>query len=229
MKMILVKRMGFSVDGQDLRRLRLRERRFYRSQACVDTEMRKTQDVWLLGPPQCGKSSAIERICQRSAQLWPHWPMIHWRACDPLSRWVDQAALQAHLLSQGKALKTMTVEDKLDALLSWAQHQKVVLVLDDAHALSGRKLDLTVRLAQFARVVLVGALSEQALHPSLRVCLQRRAPQVISMRSEAPYDATVSLMWVMLLLVMAAGWWELAAALSSARALGYGPLAVRQR
>ncbi len=229
MKMILVRRKGFSVDGQLIRRLRLRERRFYRSQPCVDTELRKTQDLWLLGPPQCGKSSAIERICLQSGQLWPSWPMIHWRACDPLSRWVDQAPLKAHLISQGKALKTLTVEDKLDALLAWATCQKLVLVLDDAHALSGRKLDLSVRLAQFARVVCLGALSEQALHPSLRVCLQRRGPQVISMCSEAPYDATVSLMWVMLLLVMAAGWWELAAALSSARAMGYGPLAIRQR
>ncbi len=229
MKMILVKRSGFGVDGQALRRLRLRERRFYRSQPCVDTELCKTQDLWLLGPPQCGKSSAIERICQQSGLLWPRWPMIQWRACDPLSRWVDQAPLQAHLIAQGMALKSLTVEDKLDALLVWAQRQKLVLVIDDAHALSGRKLDLTVRLVKFVRVVLLGAQSEQALSPSLRVCLQRRAPQVISMRSEAPYDATVSLMWVMLLLVMAAGWWELAAALSSARALGYGPLAIRQR
>ena len=36
-------------------------------------------------------------------------------------------------------------------------------------------------------------------------------------------------MWILLLMAMAAGWWELAAALSSARALGYGPQATRQR
>ena len=104
-----------------------------------------------------------------------------------------------------------------------------VLVLDDAHALSGRKLNLAVRLAQTARLVVMGAVSEQALHPSLRVCLQRRAPQVLLMSSEVPYDATLNLMWLILLLALAAGWWELAAALSTVRALGHGPLATRQR
>ena len=41
MKMILVKRMGFSVDGQDLRRLRLRERRFYRREISLSREYSK--------------------------------------------------------------------------------------------------------------------------------------------------------------------------------------------
>lgn len=229
MKMIVLSRKPASIDGLWVRSIRLRERRRYRSEDCVDTELRKTQDIWLLGPPQCGKSSAIDRMCEQADEVWPQWPMIHWRATDPLSRWVDQRALRDHLVQEGKVLKHLTLEDKLDALLSWAQRQKLVLILDDAHALSGRKVELAVRLAQAARVVTLGAISEQALHPSLRVCLQWRAPQVISMRSEAPYDATVSMLWLMLLLVMAAGWWELAAALGSARALGYGPLAIRQR
>jgi hypothetical protein len=49
------------------------------------------------------------------------------------------------------------------------------------------------------------------------------------MSSEVPYDATLNLMWLILLLALAAGWWELAAALSTVRALGHGPLATRQR
>ena len=43
------------------------------------------------------------------------------------------------------------------------------------------------------------------------------------------YDATLNLMWLILLLALTAGWWELAAALSTVRALGHGPLATRQR
>ena len=105
----------------------------------------------------------------------------------------------------------------------------MVLIIDDAHALSGRKLELIVKLAQKARRVVMGAISEQALHPSLRTCLQRRAPQVLTFRSETPYDATVTLVCILLLMALAAGWYELAAALTTARALGHGPLASRQR
>jgi len=150
-------------------------------------------------------------------------------ATDPLSRWCDQAPLQTVVDAQGRSYLSLKGEEKIDALLAWSTQHTWVLVLDDAHALSGRKLNLAVRLAQTARLVVMGAVSEQALHPSLRVCLQRRAPQVLLMSSEVPYDATLNLMWLILLLALAAGWWELAAALSTVRALGHGPLATRQR
>ena len=126
-------------------------------------------------------------------------------------------------------MRGLSPEERIDALLDMVRQTHCVLVLDDAQSLSGRKLVLAVRLAQAARLIIAGATSEQAMHPSLRTCLQRRAPQVLNMRSESPYDATLSLMWIMVLLAMAAGWWELAAALSSTRGLAHGPLAIRQR
>jgi hypothetical protein len=228
MQMLLVKGRQDG-HGRSQRSLVYRQRRYYRSEPHQDTYIRKTQDLWLLGPPQSGKTAAIERILCQAPQLWPMWPLLHCRATDPIGRWTDQSALTDHLLAQGVSWRTLGAEERIDALLDWAQHSKWVLVLDDAHVVSGRKLVLAVRLAQASRLVLMAALSEQALHPSLRTCLQRRAPQVIFFRSETPYDATLSLMWVMLILAMSAGWWELAAALGSTRGLAYGPLAMRQR
>ena len=97
-----------------------------------------------------------------------------------------------HLAEQGLSLKTLGAEERIDALLAWSANVKWVLLLDDAHALSGRKLVLAVQLAQHCRVVVMGALSEQACTPSLRTCLQRRGPQVYQLKSESPYDATIS-------------------------------------
>ena len=229
MDMLMLKRGSYQTDGTPFRYMRYRQRQYYRSEQYQDIYIKKTQDLWLLGPAQSGKTSAIERMHKQAAELWPQWPQVYCPATDPLGRWTDQAGLASHLEATGQSLKKLSSEQRIDALLEWVQQTRVVLLLDDAHALSGRKLVLAVRLAQNARLVVIGALSEQALHPSIRTCLQRRAPQVYSLRSESSYDATVSLVWVLLLLVMAAGWWELAAALSSARALGYGPLATRQR
>ncbi len=216
-------------DKKGQRWIMLRRKRTFRSIPHEHRYIKKTQDIWLLGPPQCGKSKSIQQLIGKSDLLWPRWPKLNCHATDPISRWTTQPAFTQHLKGQGLTPTKMGAEERIDALLEWAKQHPIVLIIDDAHALSSRKLELMVRLAQHARIVVMGAISEQALHPSLRTCLQRRAPQVLTFSSETPYDATVTLVCLMLLMALAAGWYELAAALTTARALGHGPLASRQR
>ncbi|MEY2621773.1 MAG: hypothetical protein RIT26_1593 [Pseudomonadota bacterium] len=220
---------GAKTDNKGQRWIMLRRQRAFRSAPFENSYIKKTQDIWLLGPPQCGKSNGINQLISKSDVLWPRWPTLNCHATDPISRWTTQPAFTQHLKGQGLNPQKMGAEERIDALLAWARQHPIVLIIDDAHALSARKLELMVRLAQNARLVVMGALSEQALHPSLRTCLQRRAPQVLIFSSETPYDATVILVCLMLLMALAAGWYELAAALTTARALGHGPLASRQR
>jgi hypothetical protein len=229
MDYLFIKRGSAQQANRGQRWINLRRQRAYRSLPYEDHYIQKTRDIWLLGPPQCGKSKAIGQLIDKSAELWRHWPIMHCRATDPITRWTMQPALTQHLQGQGMAIKAMGGEERIDAMLDWARQCPMVLIIDDAHALSGRKLELIVQLAQEARLVVMGAISEQALHPSLRTCLQRRAPQVLTFSSETPYDATVTLVCILLLMALAAGWYELAAALTTARALGHGPLASRQR
>jgi hypothetical protein len=229
MKTLLMPPCHYQFDDDRRRELKLRERSAFRSESYQDTYVKKTQDIWLLGPPQCGKSSAINRLMAHSASVWVSWPVLFIQAHDPLTRWFDQKPLQGFVTQQGKSYESLGVEKRLDVLLQWCSQRPCVWVIDDAHVLGARKLNIMVRLLQHARVIVVGALSEQSLHPSLRTFLQRRGPQVLSLSSEAPYDATLSLMWLILLIAISAGWWELAAALSAVRGLGRGPLATRQR
>ncbi len=228
MQHLVIKKYAVQVGEQPNRWINLRRRRAYRSLPYEDQYIKKTRDIWLLGPPQCGKTSAMRQLIDKSAEVWRRWPILHCQATDPIGRWSTQDAVVQHLQAQG-VVKRLSAEERIDALLSWAGQCQWVLLIDDAHALSGRKLDLIVQLAQKARLVVMGALSEQALHPSLRTCLQRRGPQVLNFRSETPYDATVTLVCLLFLMALAAGWYELAAALTTARALGHGPLASRQR
>ena len=58
MQMLLVKGRQDG-HGRSQRSLVYRQRRYYRSEPHQDTYIRKTQDLWLLGPPQSGKTAAI--------------------------------------------------------------------------------------------------------------------------------------------------------------------------
>jgi AAA domain len=229
MKTLLMPPAPYQAQDHPVRRIKLRERQFFRSAHYQDTCVSKRQDIWLLGPPQCGKSSAITRLMQRADSIWLRWPVMYIQAQDPLARWFEQKALQGFVTPQGKSYESLGLERRLDALLQWCQAHRCVWLIDDAHTLGARKLNILMRLLQNARVIVIGALSEQSMPPSLRTFLQRRGPQVLSLSSEAPYDATLSILWLVLLIAISAGWWELAAALSAVRGLGRGPLATRQR
>jgi hypothetical protein len=229
MKTLLMPPSHYEADGPKFRIIKLREKRAFRSESCQETYVKKTRDIWLLGPPQCGKSSAIDRLRQRGFSIWTQWPVMFIQSQDPLSRWLDQKPLQGFVNEKGQNYESLGTEMRLDVLLQWCQKQPCVWLIDDAHVLGARKLNIMIRLLQHARVIVIGALSEQSLPPSLRVFLQRRGPQVLSLSSEAPYDATLSVMWLVLLIAISAGWWELAAALSAVRGMGRGPLATRQR
>jgi hypothetical protein len=125
MQMLNLKLGRYDRDERRRRFMIYRQRRYFRSEEYHDTYVRKTQDLWLLGPPQCGKTSAIERILTNALQLWPTWPLLHCRGTDPLSRWTDQPALAEHLSSQGQALKSLGSEERIDALLCWAKQVKL--------------------------------------------------------------------------------------------------------
>ena len=119
--MLLMPGKYHDVEGRWLRVLRLREKRTYRSQEVQDTYVKKTRDIWLLGPPQSGKSSAMQRLLAHSAQIWARWPVLSCLATDPLSRWCDQAPLQTVVDAQGRSYLSLKGEEKIDALSKSAQ------------------------------------------------------------------------------------------------------------
>ena len=140
MKMLLMPGKYHDVQGRWLRVLRLREKRTYRSQEVQETYVKKTRDIWLLGPPQSGKSSAMQRLLAHSAQIWARWPVLSCLATDPLSRWCDQAPLQTVVDAQGRSYVSLKGEEKIDALLAWSTQHTWVLVLDDAPTYSVYRL-----------------------------------------------------------------------------------------
>jgi hypothetical protein len=118
--------------------------------------------------------------------------------------------------------------EKCDALVAWAHKNKVVLILDDAHKLAGRKLDLGIQLGRAAGILVTGTFAENSLPMSLRLLVDSRQPQRINLTSEAAYDVTAMGIWLVIIIALGAGWWQLAAVMGGMKVLGGGRRAARQ-
>ncbi len=103
-----------------------------------------------------------------------------------------------------------------------------MLFIDDAHKLSGRKLQLARECALAARIYVISASQEQRIPPNLRAVVMRRDPQVYRLDTEVAYDATDAVMWLLILILMGAGAWEAGAVLGDLKALSGGRKAARQ-
>ena len=104
---------------------------------------------------------------------------------------------------------------------------KAVLFIDDAHKLAGRKLQIARQCVLASRVFVIAASEEQRIPPNLRTIIMRRKPQVFRLDTEAAYDATHILMWIILASCLVIGWWEAALVIGGLKALGTGRRAAR--
>ncbi|MCG8117810.1 MAG: hypothetical protein N0E45_20970, partial [Candidatus Thiodiazotropha endolucinida] len=93
--------------------------------------------------------------------------------------------------------------------------------------LTGRKLQVARSCVLSARVWLLSASQENRLAPSLRTVVERREPQRTQLQTEASYDATNMLIWSMIALAVAVGWWEAGLVLGGLKMLGSGRRAAR--
>jgi len=82
--------------------------------------------------------------------------------------------------------------------------------IDDAHKLSGRKLQLARECLLASRLFVISASEEQRIPPNLRNVILRREPQIFRLDSDVSYDATKILMWSIIALCIMAGAWEAA-------------------
>jgi hypothetical protein len=76
--------------------------------------------------------------------------------------------------------------------------------------------------------LVIGTFSEQATPITLRMLIETREPQKISLKSEAAYDVTSVFMWMLILSALIAGWWQLAAIMGGMKVLAGGRRASKQ-
>ena len=186
------------------------------------------QDVLITGPNSSGKSRWLTKINDHAAAVWSGREKLYIRAMEPLQRWYEDPRVVAHATAAGHSWPKLRAYERVDALLAWAEASKIVLILDDAHKLVGRKLDNAIRLCRAAGRLVVGAFAEQSIPMSMRMLLDVRDPQRVPLKSEAAYDATAITLWLIILIALFAGWWQLAAVVGGMMVLAGGRRASKQ-
>ena len=148
---------------------------------------------------------------------------------EPLQRWCEDDRVIAWAEKHhGRPWARLRAFERADALIHWVHDSKAVLLLDDAHKLTGRKLDVVLQLCRECSRLVIGTWSEQSLPMSLRMLLDRRDPQRIHLHSEAAYDVTNLVIWLLMIAALGIGWWQLAAVLAGMKVLAGGRRAARQ-
>jgi hypothetical protein len=186
-------------------------------------------DVLVSGPNSCGKTRWLTKFHEKSNEVWKQSQSIYVRSMEPLARWCEDPRVATYVNAKaGGNWDKLKPYERIDALIDWVKDSKAVLVFDDVHKLAGRKLDIAIRMCRAAWRLVIGTFSEQATPITLRMLIETRDPQKISLKSEAAYDVTSVFMWMLILSALIAGWWQLAAIMGGMKVLAGGRRASKQ-
>lgn len=229
MRMLMLRPNGRRPDGT-LRRVPIvRERVRKYGQITDERVLSVKRDVLVCGPNASGKTRWLHKLNDGAAEVWAAKPKIFLRCTEPVQRWVEDPrvikAAESHYQRSWSKLKAF---EKADALVRWVGASRALLILDDAHKLAGRKLDLVMQMCRDCSRLVVGAWSENSLPMSLRMLLDKRDAQQIDLKSEAAYDITGLAIWMVIIAALMAGWWQLAAVMAGMKVLAGGRRANRQ-
>nr|VFJ68108.1 MAG: hypothetical protein BECKDK2373B_GA0170837_12068 [Candidatus Kentron sp. DK] len=192
--------------------------------------------IFVFGAHGSGKTHWLTRLYEHSALIWGSKikaEALYLSALTPISAWVDGGPVgawwdQADPNGNGARWSKLKAFEKVNALPRYVAETGAVVFLDDAHKLSGRKLDVAKRCLMPAKVWVVSANQENRIPPNLRVVLSGSNPQIYKLSSDVAYDMTSILMWGLIALLVAGGMWELALVVGGAKALASGRRAAKQ-
>ncbi len=197
--------------------------------------------ILITGAHDSGKSRWINRLYEKAPQIWgakiKSEPILL-GALLPLTAWSDTYTVQdwweiERKKEQKKGERVRSPWAKLkqweraETLPTYIQETAAVVFIDDAHKLTGRKLQVARLCVLSAKITVVSASEEQRIPPSLRGVLMRKDPQIFRLNSEVAYDATNILMWFLIVGCVLVGAWEAGIILGGLKALGTGRRAAK--
>jgi hypothetical protein len=204
----------------------------------------RKRPILVTGAHDSGKTRFLMRLHQQALSVWtvksePLWlgalrPLVAW--CDTpqvMEWWEALRKIEEEKAEQGETLKpriqwrSLKQWEKAEVLPDYLRDTNAILFIDDAHRLSGRKLQIARECALASKIHVISVSEEQRLPPNLRTVLMRRDPQIYRLDSEASYDATSIIMWFFVLACLGAGFWEAGAVVGGLQALSGGRRASR--
>lgn len=207
----------------------------------TEKSMKRLQCQLIVGAADSGKTRWLQRLFERWEDIWgakcksePVYlsslqPLSSWTDAPHVERWHEQQR-EAEKDSEEQTLKCwsqLNQQQRADRLADYIHDTGTLLFIDDAHRLTGRKLQAARACVLAAKVWLMTASQENRLAPNLRTIVERREPQRTHLQSDASYDATNFVMWAMIAVTVGVGWWEAGLVLGGMKLLGSGRRAAK--
>jgi hypothetical protein len=196
----------------------------------------KKKPVIVTGGHDSGKTYWLSRLFNEHKAIWSKYQDdgLFLDSIRPLSAWSDSACvvswwtkkqIEDDDLPPWSKLKVWERQEKIADYLS---ESKAVLFIDNAHKLSGRKLQIVKDCIMVSNIFLITVSDEERLPPSIRHLVLRRKPQIIRLGTETAYDGTQAMVFIIALIALGAGWWEVSLVLGGLTALSKSKRSARQ-
>ncbi len=164
--------------------------------------------VLILGDGDSGKTHSLMKFFNHAELIWRKKPSpIMLSATQPVMQWVEQKCVVEWVgKNEWKSLKPFERSQKV---IDYCKEKKPIVFVDDAHKLTGRKLQLA-KQCLLSNVFILTALTENKLPPSIRDVVIRRGPQTFAMSTKVAYDATSAFAWIFVFAAFLGGFPEVA-------------------
>jgi hypothetical protein len=148
----------------------------------------------------------------------------------PLSKWTEHDGVKAwyEAKAEGNDYKKIPAWKRVELLPEYLKETRAVLFIDDAHKLTGRKLQIIKLCIESAFRTVLSASDENRLSPSIRRQFLESKPQIVRLNSDVAYDATHLLVWFVVCICLLTGATEFAAVLGLFETMKGGRRASRQ-
>lgn len=128
---------------------------------------------------------------------------------------------------EGREFKNLRQHERIENLILYVKHHHTILVIDDAHKLTNRKLEIAKRCVEHCKQFIIATSEEQRLATSLRTVVMNSNLEHIKLDTKASYDVTGIFIWLIVAACAVGGWYELALVMGGAKALASGRRATR--
>ncbi len=133
----------------------------------------------------------------------------------PLSKWTEHEGVKEWYESKHSEneYKKVPAWKRVELIPEYLKDTRAILFIDDAHKLTGRKLQVTKDCLHSSFRAVIAASDENKLSPSIRKLFLDSKPQFIRLNTDVAYDATHVLVWMFIITLMGLGLTEMAAVL----------------
>lgn len=214
------------------------------SETCISSR----KSILIVGANASGKTRCLDRLHAAARGIWgaTRGDALRISGLSPIAQWCDNpiirnwyesrrvAAIDAAEAADGNdaaepppPFSQLKQYERADLLRDYLAETRAVLLLDDAHKLTGRKMEIARGCVLAADIWVIAASEETRLGTNLRGVVMRREPQTLRLNTDASYDATAILVYFLIAVTVVGGWYEVAFILGGLRALGAGRRASR--